>query len=80
MGFFGLQPKNKLDIHEQIFQLIYYGEGGFTHSDIYDMPVYLRSFYYKKLVEVKKKEEKQVQESQRKNKAPRTPNIPRFKR
>ena len=31
-------------------------EGGFTHSDVYNMPVYLRTFYYKKLVDAKKKE------------------------
>lgn len=32
---------------------------GFTHSDVYSMPVYLRNFYYKMLVKAKKEEKEQ---------------------
>ena len=78
-SFFGLSPKNKSDIHKQIFQLIYYGEG-FTHSDVYSMPVYLRNFYYQELLEAKKSENKKIKESQNKSKSVSQPNIPRFKR
>ena len=28
---------------------------GFIHSDVYNMPVYLRNFYYNLLVEARKK-------------------------
>ncbi len=76
MGFFGLSPKNKPDIHKQIFQLIYYGEG-FTHSDVYSMPIYLRNFYYKELLKTKKEESKKLKEAQQKSKPPMNP---RFKR
>jgi len=54
---------------------MYYGEG-FTHSDVYTMPVYLRNFYYTQLVETRKKENEQVKKSQQKSK----PINPRFKR
>lgn len=37
---------------DQVFDLIYYGNGGFTFSDLYSMPVNLRSYYYAKLVAV----------------------------
>jgi|TARA_Y100001963_G_scaffold123879_1_gene174213 hypothetical protein len=76
LGFFGLSPKNKPDIHKQIFQLIYYGEG-FTHSDVYSMPIYLRNFYYKELLKTKKEESKKLKEAQQKSKPPMNP---RFKR
>tara|TARA_R100001443_G_C3296373_1_gene164124 strand:- start:408 stop:578 length:171 start_codon:yes stop_codon:yes gene_type:complete len=56
--------------------LIYYGEG-FIHSDVYNMPVYLRNFYYKELLEVKKAESKKIKESRQKSKSPTNP---RFKR
>ena len=79
MGFFGLTPQNKPDIHEQIFQLMYYGEG-FTHSDVYSMPVYLRKFYYRKLVETRKKENDEIKKSQQKSKISKPPINPRFKR
>ena len=54
---------------------MYYGKG-FIHSDIYDMPVYLRNFYYNKLVETRKKENEEVKKAQQKSK----PINPRFKR
>jgi len=55
---------------------MYYGIG-FIHSDIYDMPTYLRKFYYRKLVDTKKKENEQIQKAQRSSKIPTNP---RFKR
>ena len=39
--------------------MIYYGQG-FTHEDIYTMPVYLRNFYYRKLADQKNKENDEV--------------------
>ena len=76
MGFFGLSPKDKPKIHEQIFQLMYYGKG-FIHSDVYDMPIYLRNFYYKQLSETRKKENDEMKKAQQKSKPAMNP---RFKR
>ena len=42
-------------MHNQIFELCYYGNG-FIQSDVYQMPTYLRNFYYNKLLEAKKAE------------------------
>jgi hypothetical protein len=39
-------------LHEEIFSLIYYGEGGFNWSDVYDMPIWLRHFYIKSINKV----------------------------
>ena len=60
---------------------MYYG-AGFTHSDIYEMPIYLRNYYYQKLVDTRKKENEEIKKSQQKSKskiAKPTMN-PRFKR
>jgi hypothetical protein len=57
--YFGLPPNYRLLIHEEIFSLCYYGNGGFQFSDVYGMPVYLRRFYIKKLTEAKKSEAEQ---------------------
>jgi hypothetical protein len=75
LGFFGLIPEDKLKLHEQIFQLMYYGEG-FNHSDLYEMPVYLRNFYYQKLLDTRKKENEEVKKSNQKIKSSNS----RFKR
>ena len=54
--FFGLPPEYKLQIHEEIFQLILHLKGGFTFSDAYNLPIYLRTFYLKRLQTFYKKE------------------------
>ena len=62
--------------------MIYYGQG-FTHSDVYDMPVYLRNFYYKQLLDTRKKESDEITKAQQKNKSKisKPPSVnPRFKR
>jgi len=53
---FGLAPNYKVVLHEEIFNLCYYSNGGFTQSEVYALPVYLRQFYLKKLVDIKKQE------------------------
>ena len=70
LHFFGLTPQHKPQIHDQIFQLVYYGQG-FTHADVYNMPIYLRSYYFKKLVDVKEQENQEVEKAQARSRAKR---------
>jgi len=57
----------------------YHSQGGFTHNDVYGLPVYLRTFYYKQLVETKNKEKEEMDKAS-KGKSPSSgpPNIPSF--
>ena len=59
---------------------MYYSQGGFTHDDVYCMPTYLRQFYYKELIDVKKKEQKEMDKNKQKTKFRKPPTNPRFKR
>ena len=57
--------------------MVYYGEG-FTHNDIYGMPVYLRKFYSQQLVKIKEEEKKQMEKANKKpSSTPSRLNIPR---
>lgn len=47
--FFGLDPKDRLDIHELIFDLIWHGDGRWDWNTIYNMPIFLRTFWLQKL-------------------------------
>ena len=61
---------------------MYFGNG-FIHSDVYNMPVYLRRFYYRQLIDTKKKESDEVKKAnQKSNKSSvsRPAINPRFKR
>ena len=50
-AFFGLTPEYKLSIHDTIFAMVTYGKGGWTFTDVYNLPVFLRMYYMKKLTE-----------------------------
>jgi len=56
LTFFGLGPNYRPQIYDQIFDLMYYGNMGFNFTELYNMPIFLRNYYYRKLVDVKKKE------------------------
>ncbi len=55
-SIYGVRPERKMNIHSEIFDLCYHSNGAFTQDCVYKMPTALRSFYIKKLVEVKKQE------------------------
>lgn len=79
--FFGLTTEYKLGLHEEIFSLCYYGKGGFSWSDVYDLPIYLRRFYIQqinKAIEEKNKAQKQeMNKSQRSAPTFNKPSTPR---
>ena len=49
-------------MHSQLFEMVYY-KSGFTWTELYDMPIWLRTFYYKKVVEARQKEKKSRDEA-----------------
>jgi|APSaa5957512576_1039674.scaffolds.fasta_scaffold267250_2 hypothetical protein len=61
--FFGLPRNYRKIFHEDVFTLIYHGQG-FTHYDVYNMPVYLRRFYIETLIKQKKEEENEIKKAQ----------------
>lgn len=52
----GIRTESKQTIHNEIFDLCYYSNGAFTQEGVYKMPVSLRTFYIKKLIETKNAE------------------------
>lgn len=66
LSFFGQPPENRAAIHEEIFNIAYYGNG-FTHSEIYNMPLPLRKFYAEKLISAKTKEKAALDNSTKKS-------------
>jgi len=62
-----LTPEDKLRVHTEIFNLIYGTNGGITHDEAYSMPVTLRYFYLKMLIEQKERESKAGEENPQDN-------------
>jgi len=66
-------------LHEEIFNLCYYSQGAFNQSIVYNLPIYLRRFYAKKLLDIKTKESEQIKEQQNKSKQSARSSGPRSK-
>ena len=63
-SFFGLRAEDKPAIHDQIFSLCFHGKGGFTHTEVYEMPTYLRRYYITKASKHYEKEKEQMEKAQ----------------
>lgn len=50
--------------------MCYYSEGAFQFTEIYQLPIFLRNFYFKKLVDIKNKENEKIKESKSKSSGP----------
>ena len=81
---FNIKSESKARIHEEIFSLCYHTNGGFTQDIVYNMPISLRSFYIKKLIDLKNEEnertKKQETEVKSMSKTPSKPSAPSRKR
>ena len=57
--------------------LVFHGGGGFIHSEVYNMPIWMRKFHISKISEFNKKqnEEMKNQNSNVSSKTPKGPNI-----
>lgn len=51
LPFFGLTPEYRSNLFSQIHEIVFHGQGGYDWGTIYDMPIWLRNFTFKKLEE-----------------------------
>jgi len=61
-------PEHRPVIHEEIFNLLYYSNGSFTFRDVHHLPVYLRKFYLRRLIQEKETEKKLTEDQLKKSK------------
>lgn len=67
--FFGLTPEDKLRIYSTIHEIVFHGNGGYSWTEVYNMPIWLRNFTFNKLkdyyAEKKEAEEKAIKNANR---------------
>jgi len=63
LAFFGLTPEYKQSMHGAIFMLCY-KVPGFSHTEVYNMPCHLRSYYIKEYTEWRKAENETAENAQ----------------
>ena len=74
--FFGFKPQDRVQLHENIFNLLWHGEGRWDWDTIYGMPIFLRKFYIKRVnaliqERIDRVEQQQKQRSRTTTKSPR---------
>ena len=80
LTFFGLTPQYRTNLWTQIHDLVYHGGGGFIHSEVYNMPIWLRKFHISKINEWNRQQKEEMDKAKAKNKTNlnkiQGPNIP----
>ena len=64
--FFGFKQSDRVKMHDQLFDMIWIGEGRWQWSDVYYMPIFLRRFYVKKLNKIFEDRKKMQEKASRK--------------
>ena len=79
LTFFGLTPEYRSLFYSQIHEIVFHGNGGYSWTDVYNMPIWLRRFTFNKLKEHYDKQNEQAEKQQsainRSSKAISKPNI-----
>lgn len=57
LAFFGLTPEYRQSIFSQIHEIVFHGNGGYDWHTLYNMPIWLRNYTFKKIEEWYKKQE-----------------------
>jgi hypothetical protein len=61
LTFFGLTTSYRINLFSQINEIVFHGKGGYTWDTVYDWPIWLRNFTFKKLKEWYDKEQEQIE-------------------
>ena len=64
-SFFGLTPQYRNTLFTQIHDLVYHGGGGFIHSEVYNMPIWLRKFHINKISEYNQKQNEEMEQAKK---------------
>jgi hypothetical protein len=65
LDFFGLTPQYRVNLFSQVHDLVFHGGGGFQYSDVYNMPVWLRTFHINKISEYNKKQNEEMERAKK---------------
>lgn len=58
---FGLEPKDKLTIHKKLFEMTSFQHGTWSWDVLYNLPVFLREYYFNEMVKAVEREVKAIE-------------------
>ena len=63
LTFFGLTSSYRQLLYTEIHDLVFHGGGGFKHSEVYDMPIWMRRFHIDRINEYNKKQNEEIEKA-----------------
>lgn len=69
-NFFGFRPEHRPEMHDNLFNLLWYGEGRWDWDTIYNMPVHIRRHWIKRVNDII--QSKMPDANEKKKKKPKT--------
>ena len=51
-NFFGFKPQDRVQLHDNLFNLVWYGEGRWDWDTVYNMPIHIRRYWAKRVNEI----------------------------
>jgi len=73
--FFGFKPEDRVALHDNIFNMIWHGEGRWDWGTIYEMPIFLRRHWVKrinKIIEERTEYQNQIAEQRKRGRKSKT--------
>jgi hypothetical protein len=61
LTFFGLAPEHRTGIFTQIHEIVYHGNGGYNWETVYNMPIWLRRFTFRKIQDYIDKQNEEIE-------------------
>jgi hypothetical protein len=80
LTFFGLTQNYKIGVYQEIFDLVYYGKGGFNYQDVQNMPIHIRRFFIKRIEQTLNKQHEHEKKAAQKHKSNSRIKSPKFRR
>ena len=60
--FFGFNPADRINLHDALFRLLWFGEGRWDWDTVYNLPIFLRKFYVNKVNEILERKSDQIEQ------------------
>ena len=73
--FFGFNPEDRVLLHDNLFNMIWHGEGRWDWDTLYDMPIFLRRRWMKhikRILDEREEYQKSIAEARKNNKTKRS--------
>ena len=64
-SFFGLTPQYRVNLFSQVHDLVFHGGGGFQYTEVYNMPIWLRTFHINKISEYNQEQNDKAEQAQK---------------